>query len=132
MKGRHHQELIEKTRGLAPVRTAVVHTTVCPTNTLQASCPRSSARQAPRGAWLPGSGASMCAMKQRKSVATTMGFTALDGLVVSQRRGSREGQIALAPTDWGRWLPKSNGGSVAADHTCRYPSIGTIELPNRR
>ena len=100
MKGRHHQELIEKTRGLAPVRTAVVHTTVCPTNTLQASCPRSSARQAPRGAWLPGSGASMCAMKQRKSVATTMGFTALDGLVVSQRRGGREGQIAPAPTDW--------------------------------
>ena len=25
MKGRHHQELIEKTRGLAPIRTAVVH-----------------------------------------------------------------------------------------------------------
>jgi hypothetical protein len=25
MKGRHHQELIEKTRGLAPIRTVVVH-----------------------------------------------------------------------------------------------------------
>ena len=25
MKGRHHQELIEKTRGLVPIRTAVVH-----------------------------------------------------------------------------------------------------------
>ena len=29
-----------------------------------------------------GSGTSMCAMKQRKSVATTMGFTALDGLIM--------------------------------------------------
>ena len=25
MMGRHHQELIEKTRGLMPIRTAVVH-----------------------------------------------------------------------------------------------------------
>ena len=32
-----------------------------------------------------GSGASMCAMKQRKSVATTMGFTALDGLIDEPR-----------------------------------------------
>ena len=29
-----------------------------------------------------GSGASMCAMQGRRSVATTMGFTALDGLVM--------------------------------------------------
>lgn len=33
-----------------------------------------------------GSGASMCAMKERKSIATTMGFTALDGLPMSRRR----------------------------------------------
>ncbi len=35
-----------------------------------------------------GNGASMCAMRGRKSVATTMGFTALDGLVMGTRCGS--------------------------------------------
>lgn len=35
-----------------------------------------------------GNGASMCAMKKRKSVATSMGFTALDGLMMGQRCGS--------------------------------------------
>jgi acetate kinase len=35
-----------------------------------------------------GSGASLCAMQQRKSVATTMGFTVLDGLVMGTRCGS--------------------------------------------
>ncbi len=34
-----------------------------------------------------GNGASMCAMKNRKSVATTMGLTALDGLVMGTRCG---------------------------------------------
>jgi len=36
-----------------------------------------------------GSGASMCAVKQGESIASTMGFTALDGLVM----GTRPGQI---------------------------------------
>ena len=35
-----------------------------------------------------GSGASMCAIHQRKSVATTMSFTALDGLPMSRRCGN--------------------------------------------
>lgn len=35
-----------------------------------------------------GSGASMCAMHQCKSVATSMGFTALDGLMMGTRCGS--------------------------------------------
>jgi len=35
-----------------------------------------------------GNGASMCALHQRKSVATTMGFTALDGLPMGQRCGN--------------------------------------------
>ncbi len=35
-----------------------------------------------------GNGASMCAMLHRKSVATTMSFTALDGLPMGQRCGS--------------------------------------------
>ncbi len=34
-----------------------------------------------------GHGASICAMKDRKSVATSMGFTALDGLVMGKRCG---------------------------------------------
>lgn len=36
-----------------------------------------------------GNGASMCAMYQRRSIATSMGFTALDGLMM----GTRTGQI---------------------------------------
>ena len=35
-----------------------------------------------------GSGASLCALKDRKSVDTTMGFTALDGLCMGTRPGS--------------------------------------------
>jgi acetate kinase len=35
-----------------------------------------------------GSGASMCGMKHGRSVATTMGFTALDGLPMARRCGS--------------------------------------------
>ncbi len=35
-----------------------------------------------------GNGASLCAMHQRKSVATTMGFTALDGLMMGTRSGA--------------------------------------------
>ena len=42
-----------------------------------------------------GSGASMCAMRQRKSVATTMGFTALDGLPMSRRCGSLDPGVVL-------------------------------------
>ncbi|PSL20508.1 acetate/propionate family kinase [Shimia abyssi] len=34
-----------------------------------------------------GNGASMCALKNRQSTATTMGFTALDGLVMGRRCG---------------------------------------------
>ncbi len=42
-----------------------------------------------------GSGASMCAMRERKSVATTMGFTALDGLPMAQRCGSLDPGVVL-------------------------------------
>jgi acetate kinase len=35
-----------------------------------------------------GNGASLCAMRNRKSVATTMGFTALDGLMMGTRCGT--------------------------------------------
>jgi acetate kinase len=42
-----------------------------------------------------GHGASMCAMKERRSVATTMGFTALDGLVMGARCGALDPGIIL-------------------------------------
>jgi acetate kinase len=42
-----------------------------------------------------GNGASMCAMRDGRSVATTMGFTALDGLVMGTRCGSIDPGILL-------------------------------------
>ena len=42
-----------------------------------------------------GNGASMCAMKDCKSIATTMGFTPLEGLMMGTRSGTIESGIAL-------------------------------------
>lgn len=42
-----------------------------------------------------GSGTSMCAMRDGKSIATTMGFTPLDGLPMSRRCGSLDPGIIL-------------------------------------
>jgi acetate kinase len=42
-----------------------------------------------------GNGASMCAMKARRSVATSMGFTALAGLMMGQRCGTLDPGIVL-------------------------------------
>lgn len=42
-----------------------------------------------------GNGASLCAMRGRTSVATTMGFTALDGLVMGTRCGSIDPGVLL-------------------------------------
>ena len=42
-----------------------------------------------------GSGASMCAMKQRKSVDSTLGFTALDGLCMGTRPGALDPGVVL-------------------------------------
>ncbi|ABD05737.1 acetate kinase [Rhodopseudomonas palustris HaA2] len=42
-----------------------------------------------------GGGASMCAMRARKSVATTMGFTALDGLMMGSRTGVLDPGVVL-------------------------------------
>jgi acetate kinase len=42
-----------------------------------------------------GSGASLCALKQRKSVDSTLGFTALDGLCMGTRPGSMDPGIVL-------------------------------------
>lgn len=42
-----------------------------------------------------GNGASMCAMKERQSIATTMGFTALDGLMMGTRCGDLDPGVVL-------------------------------------
>ncbi|MFA5122641.1 acetate/propionate family kinase [Zavarzinia sp.] len=42
-----------------------------------------------------GNGCSMCAMVERRSVATTMGFTALDGLVMGTRSGTIDPGVVL-------------------------------------
>ena len=42
-----------------------------------------------------GNGASMCAMKNRKSVSTSMGFTALDGLMMGSRCGTLDPGVVL-------------------------------------
>jgi acetate kinase len=42
-----------------------------------------------------GNGASLCAMQSRRSVATTMGFTPLDGLVMGTRCGSIDPGVIL-------------------------------------
>jgi acetate kinase len=42
-----------------------------------------------------GHGASLCALRERRSVATTMGFTALDGLVMGTRSGSLDPGVVL-------------------------------------
>jgi acetate kinase len=42
-----------------------------------------------------GSGASMCAIKSGKSVASTMGFTALDGLPMGTRTGTLDAGVVL-------------------------------------
>lgn len=42
-----------------------------------------------------GNGASMCAMRGRRSVATTMGFSALDGLMMGTRAGNLDPGVLL-------------------------------------
>ena len=42
-----------------------------------------------------GNGASMCAMKHRRSMATTMGFTAVDGLMMGTRSGNLDPGVLL-------------------------------------
>jgi acetate kinase len=42
-----------------------------------------------------GNGSSLCAMRERRSVATTMGFTAVEGLVMGTRPGSLDPGVLL-------------------------------------
>ncbi len=66
-----------------------------------------------------GSGASMCGMKQRRSIATTMGFTALDGLPMSRRCGDLDPGVVL-------YLMQQKGMSADAISELLYQSSGLL------
>ena len=66
-----------------------------------------------------GSGASMCAMRARRSVATTMGFTALDGLPMSRRCGNLDPGVVL-------YLMQEKGMTADAISDLLYHSSGLL------
>ena len=66
-----------------------------------------------------GSGASMCAMKGRQSVATSMGFTALDGLMMGRRCGTLDAGVVL-------YLMQEKGMSVEQISTLLYRQSGLL------
>ena len=66
-----------------------------------------------------GNGASMCALKAGRSVATTMGFTALDGLPMSRRCGSLDPGVLL-------YLMSEKGMSAQAISDLLYNSSGLL------
>ncbi|MFT6527153.1 MAG: acetate kinase [Celeribacter sp.] len=66
-----------------------------------------------------GNGASMCAMTDRKSVATSMGFTALDGLIMGTRCGALDPGVVL-------YLMQAKGMSPADIETLLYRKSGLL------
>jgi acetate kinase len=66
-----------------------------------------------------GHGASMCALKHGKSIATTMGFTALDGLPMGRRCGSLDPGVVL-------YLMEQKGMTAVAVSDLLYQSSGLL------
>ncbi len=66
-----------------------------------------------------GSGASLCALHQRRSVATTMGFTPLDGLMMGTRCGALDPGVVLH-------LQRARGMSVAQVERVLYHDSGLL------
>lgn len=66
-----------------------------------------------------GHGCSLCAMLDGKSVATTMGFTALDGLPMATRVGAIDPGVLLH-------LLKERGLSIAELERCLYEESGLL------
>ncbi|MDF1669280.1 MAG: acetate/propionate family kinase [Roseovarius sp.] len=66
-----------------------------------------------------GNGASMCAMQNRKSVATSMGFTALDGLMMGRRCGALDPGVVL-------YLLQSKGMEPAEIEALLYKQSGLL------
>ncbi len=68
-----------------------------------------------------GAGASMCAMRGRRSVATTMGFTALEGLPMGTRTGALDPGVILH-------LMSERGMSLAAVTELLYRKSGLLGM----
>ncbi len=66
-----------------------------------------------------GSGASMCAMHDGKSVASTLGFSALDGLPMGTRTGNLDPGVVL-------YLMQAKGLSVSEIETLLYKESGLL------
>jgi len=66
-----------------------------------------------------GNGASLCAMRGRRSVASTMGFTALDGLMMGTRCGSLDPGVVL-------YLMSALGMSVQRVEELLYQQSGLL------
>lgn len=66
-----------------------------------------------------GSGSSMCALRGGRSIATTMGFTALDGLMMGTRSGSVDPGILL-------YLIQERGMSVQQVNDMLYKESGLL------
>ena len=66
-----------------------------------------------------GNGASMCAIQDRKSVATSMGFTALDGLVMGSRCGRLDPGVVL-------YLLRNRGMTADEIEALLYKSSGLL------
>ncbi len=66
-----------------------------------------------------GNGASLCAMKNGRSVATTMGFTPLDGLMMGTRGGSLDPGVVL-------YLMNELGMDAPAIETLLYRESGLL------
>ena len=68
-----------------------------------------------------GHGASLCAMRERRSLATTMGFTALDGLPMGRRCGALDPGVVL-------FLMKEKGMDYEALSDLLYHRSGLIGI----
>ena len=66
-----------------------------------------------------GSGASLCALRERRSVATTMGFSTLDGLLMATRCGSLDPGVLL-------YLMQTHNMDTAADADLLYQRSGLL------
>ena len=69
-----------------------------------------------------GNGSSMCAVAGGRSIATTMGFSTLDGLVMGTRVGSLDPGVILH-------LLRSEGLSSGSSRTCSTTSRGCSASP---
>ena len=72
-----------------------------------------------------GNGASLCAVQDGKSVASTMGFTAVDGLMMGTRTGSLDPGVLL-------YLMQERGLDAAASRMCFTAGRGCWASPGSR